>query len=642
TRIIKPDGLDTKNCLDFINEFHTKAIQNQDNDFLSALIEPNPEEDNSTLQKVNIHSELKQITWGRLAPEVIGEIQWNMKETNPGYTSVQLLYQVRVNGTAGEKAICNVEEFLRVYSKQGKMYLLDYDRTMNQIFDGTGNAISEKGVNLGISSPEIPYQTNQDGTIVSFVQERELWTYNKEADEISLVFSFANAEGEDIRNRYNQHEVKIINMDKNGNVTFAVYGYMNRGIHEGKSGVAIYYFNMTKNSVEEKAFIPSNESYGIAKNDLEKLVYYSQTSQALYVMIERTLYRVDLATSQQEVVIKELQKGQYVTSQDGGLLAYQNNGSLLEATSVTVLNLENGITYPIDASPDHTISGENTLPMYKIEIRDSKNELAKTYQIDQVYTLDAFVNGNMITLNRATKSGDVYTGIAQDYITNNQKKEDGNISLETYTTEEQEQQVRLKYQDGIKDHNPKVLKPKQVLLEEPLTVVFERKDKGEQFYVYAKGTLAGIYDKAGYAVQAAENLDGIVTSSKQDYVWEKGNRNLRYEIPNIEGYTIATGENTLPETIHRWIEEGKAIDFTGCTLEQILYVISHGKPVIGMKDSQNAILLVGYEPSTITYVDLATGIKDTTSVENIAAMTAGSGNTFIGLVSQPENPVPVP
>ena len=52
--------------------------------------------------------------------------------------------------------------------------------------------------------------------------------------------------------------VKI--MCSSGNVFFTVSGYMNRGIHEGKVGIAVYYYNASTNTVEEQVFIPSNQS----------------------------------------------------------------------------------------------------------------------------------------------------------------------------------------------------------------------------------------------------------------------------------------------------------------------------------------------------------------------------------------------
>lgn len=62
------------------------------------------------------------------------------------------------------------------------------------------------------------------------------------------------------RNLNDQHAVRIISMDNSGNLAFAVYGYMNRGEHEGEVGVGIYYFDVERNLIQEKAFIPSKKS----------------------------------------------------------------------------------------------------------------------------------------------------------------------------------------------------------------------------------------------------------------------------------------------------------------------------------------------------------------------------------------------
>ena len=81
-----------------------------------------------------------------------------------------------------------------------------------------------------------------------------LWLYNGEEDELTEVFSFSDQEGRDMRSKNDQHAVRIISMDDDGNLAFAVYGYMNRGYHEGEVGVGIYYFSVDTNAIEEKAF----------------------------------------------------------------------------------------------------------------------------------------------------------------------------------------------------------------------------------------------------------------------------------------------------------------------------------------------------------------------------------------------------
>ena len=71
---------------------------------------------------------------------------------------------------------------------------------------------------------------------------------------------------------------------------------------------------------------------------------------------------------------------------------------------------------------------------------------------------------------------------------------------------------------------------------------------------------------------------------------------------------------------------------TGCTLNQVLYVINKGCPVIALTDSSHAILLTGYTTTDVTYVDPDTGEENTVSVNDMEAMANGSGNTFIGYV----------
>ena len=84
-----------------------------------------------------------------------------------------------------------------------------------------------------------------------------------------------------------QHAVRIISMDDHGNIAFAVYGYMNRGEHEGEVGVGIYYFNVDSNLIQEKGFIPSTKSFAIAEDELGKMVYYNHAQELLYVLADQ-------------------------------------------------------------------------------------------------------------------------------------------------------------------------------------------------------------------------------------------------------------------------------------------------------------------------------------------------------------------
>lgn len=656
TRIVRPDDLAIKKCLDFAESFHTKTFSKKNASDLSTYLEPNEEGDNTTFQTVTIHSDSSQVTWGNLSPEISSDVEWSIKESNTVYTSLLAKYQVTCTGDQDEVETYNIKEFFRVRYSGDELYLLDYNRSMNQVFNGNKKVLNENGILLGIAPSSVSYQTNKNGTIVSFVQERDLWTYNQSADELSLVFSFANREGHDVRSRYDQHEVRIISVDADGSTTFAVYGYMNRGNHEGEVGVDIYYFDIEKNAVEEKAFIPSNKSFAIAEDELGKMVYYSHDRQMLYVLAGGKLYQVNLERNKQEILAENLEEGQYVASDDGHLLAYQTDGSLEEAKEIAILNLKSGkerkvvakegesvrplgfvsndFIYGTQRKDDKgkTVAGEEMLPMYQLEIIDSKDKVVKTYAVDGTYISDVLIEDNLVTLNRVTKSGDTYTGTSQDYISNNEERKESNIFLETYATDLKKKQIRLTYAEGISDQSPKILRPKQVKLDEPITIAFDGKVGTDKYYVYGMGELIEIYDKAAYAIQKAQQVSGVVISSEQSYIWEKGNRDLVY-YTDAGAFKKADGQSSF-EACEKQMEKYKAkkVNLTGCTLDQVLYVINKGIPVIAMTDSSHAILLTGYSTTDVTYVDPDNGEEHTVSVNDMESMVNGSGNTFIGYV----------
>lgn len=680
TRIVKSEGMNTKECLDFVKKFQEAAIEKKDAEFLSGLIETDGEADTAQIQHVTLNSDIKQIEWGALSPEVVGDISISIKEARTTYTSVLLSYRVKSKGDGDGEDLYNVNEFFRVRSDKGKMYLLSYDRTLNQVFEKSEQVMAEQGITLGIAPTEVQYMSNSEGNIVSFVQERELWNYNKENSELSLVFSFAVSEAKDLRNLYDQHELKLIDVDKEGNTIFVVYGYMNRGEHEGEVGAAIYYYSMEKNSVEEKIFIPSKKAFGIAVYELGDLMYYSKAENILYTMSGGSLYKADLGTGKKETLVENLKEGQYASSADGHLLAYQTHGSIYEAEKIIVLNLKSGEQNEIKAGDGdsirplgfvfndfvygmakksdagNTVSGEALIPMYALEIRDQKNTPAKTYQAEGVYISSVEVKENMITLHRVTKNGELYTPTTDEHITNNQEKEEGNISLETFTSDLKGEQIRIRFADGINDQTPKILTPKQVLFEKPKVLELAADAGNEKFLVYGKGKLLGVYEKVSAAVQLADASGGVVIASDQSYVWERGNRDLNYQIENMYTLKTAGGDNSLAACINaiarlegtqgqakEKLEAGEALltvlseaaggqslDLTGCSVEELLYIIGRGTPVLAMTDAEHAVLLAGYGSTMVTYIDLSSGKESTVTQDEIIEMTAASGNTFLG------------
>lgn len=680
TRICTKEGTDSDACLAFAERFHNMTFGKENTESIAAYLENGTEDDETeNLQKVTIHSDAEHLTWGELRPQIKGEVSRSIKEISGNYMTIVYDYEVECAGEQDETEVYQIREYLKVRYAEGTEYLLDYERTMEQELDASGNVLDNNGILLGIAKEELPYMANEAGTIVSFVQAGELWNYNQSQDALSLVFSFADSEGYDIRNLCKEHEIQIVSVNEQGDTTFKVIGYMNRGEHEGEVGTAIYFFDIEKNFVEEKAFIPDNISSEILLKEQEQLVYYNEQQEVLYAMKEGTLYKVDLEKGKKEALVENLEKDQYVSSKDGRLLAYQTVSSLENAEEVKVLDFVTGkertvtcssgefirplgfisedFVYGIGRKEDAGafVTGEHVCPMYKLEIRDTDNEVVKTYQADQVYVTGATVEEKMLILDRVVKNESVYTAVAKDYITSNEEVEKSNISVETYTSDEKERQVRIKYESGISDKKPKLLKPKQVLFENPVLIPFEEEGEAEVFYTYGKGKLLGIYASAADAIRQANENQGLVVSESQKYVWERGNRSLVYDIAGVdlspyqEGNTLAAALNRLfayegktvdaagemaagkkPIEILQEQFLGNVLDLHGCSPEELCYILGKGTPIIAMTDLNNAVLLIGYNDSMITYVKPDTGEKVSVPYEELEALTVASGNTYLG------------
>lgn len=676
-RVINGEKLSFQECISFVKSLHTNILEKKNTEDIKSVMESNDKGDNTTFQHVTIHSDLTHITWGDLKPQILGKVKWNISETKEAYTSIQLDYRVKCVGDHGEEESHIVKEFFRVKCADGKNYLFTYDRTMEEFFEGSKELLTSEGVNLGITEEKVQYKTNEEGTIVTFVQTNEMWSYNTKETTFSLIFSFMDSETEDERNYYDEHSLKILAMEENGDVTFAVHGYMNRGVHEGESGAAIYYFDLSKNVIEEKAFIPSDQSHVVTEKELGEVAYYNDKDDMLYLLNEGKLHKIQVESGESEILLDSLEKGQYVTSEEGSLLAYQKDKVPSEAvvldfskdTKQTIKVAKEEVIKPLGfvmgdfvygiartKDAGKTAVGEDVLAMYKLEIRDAKNEVVKDYQVEGCYILNAEIEDNMVTLDRAVWKNGAYAQITEDYITNNEE-EAKTVIVESKWSDLKETQFALVFEEKIEYKKVKLLKPKQLLFERDSLMEFKQSKSEEKYAVYGLGEMVGSYEEAGDAIHVAKEIEGVVVSPKQRVVWEDGNRVAWYRNFNMPAFVTQAGETGLAscvravlayegETINvmeelatksaiQILDEhcgGEAVWIRGCSSADMRYLLDKGRPIIAMTGGDNAIVFVGYDAKTITYINPANGGTATKSFSVIDEMIAGSGNSFLAYV----------
>jgi len=656
TRVLQQERLYTDEYVAFVNDFFNSCVNKSGQDSIIKNIEPDLTTDNSNLATVTINSSVEQFTWGDLAIEVKVSPTLQIKDINSTTAYMVLEYVVSYLNENNVVEFYDVYEFYRLRYKDSKVVLLNFERTVAEIVNPDGAFITDEGIYLGIGNTDIPYMTNDAGTIVSFIQGNELWQYNSESNEVIQIFSFRDRTNEDLRQIYNQSEISMVNMDSDGNMDFIVYGYMNRGEHEGAVGIAVYHLDAGTENVEERVFIPSDEPYEILKLDPGRLSYIN-SSDTLFFMLNQTVYQVELVSREYIMVASGLEEGKYAIDDDGSNFAWISSTQSDSGNVVNVIDFDDGRIYTVTAGSDEMMNplgfidddfiyglaknedismdvlGNTNYPMYSIIIRNAES-LVKEYKADGIYVTEVLIEDSLVTLTRATKIDGSFVETTEDYIVSNETKAVSAISI-TSVNDESAKKTQNTMELGIvmPEAKPKTVRTKFMIFEQSRELPIDKKEKEtETYYVYGRGHLDSIYKNANAAIKRANELLGVVVTGKLEYVWIRGDVQTPAEMD------FELDVDSIPEVMKQGIIdistiqagiEGTIIDLSGCSLEEIRYFVSAGYPVL-VQAGGDVRTIVGYDVfmNTILY-NQDTNLTYKLSEEDSEELFESAGNVFV-------------
>ena len=190
----------------------------------------------------------------------------------------------------------------------------------------------KRQIQLGIRDKNIEYAVSESGDVIAFVQQGDLWCFDRVNNKIVQVFSFLGAEGINARDNWDQHDIKIARVDEAGSIDFVVYGYMNRGDHEGEVGTAVYHYDGLVHTIEEEIFIPSDVSYEILKAQMGQLMYVNEKG-TFYLIMDQKLYSIDTDKRTPEVLVKDLKESCYKVSESNQYFAWVDSCLLYTSPS---------------------------------------------------------------------------------------------------------------------------------------------------------------------------------------------------------------------------------------------------------------------------------------------------------------------
>ncbi len=645
-------------------------------DELSTYWEPNVLGDNSSLHKVTINSSLTQANWAEFECDRLSAPVPSVKEMNSSYNVILLYYVVTAKGENGELEYYNVEEYYRIRYTTERMYLLNFERTMNQIFNGENDFLYENYLQLGIRSKEVEYMQNEAGTITCFVQEGDLWSYNQSSGRLAEVFSFRGHEGIDVRENYMQHDIRIMNIDEAGDLEYVVYGYMNRGAHEGEMGICFLHYNSQANTNEEKLFITFDQSFQMLQAELGRLLY-ENTAGGIYLMFNGSVLYTDLKTMDMTEIASGLDDSSYAVSDSNQYLAWISDSDSreisimdLETASVRQIHIKEGKTLRVlgflqedfvygIAADSHRIegaSGVSANPMYALRIvsasstEELKKYRKKGYYIDDVDFLDG-----VLMINRLVWDGSGYLKAQQDSIVNRGQEGEEKKIIHTTVTEVKQLQVQLTLTEMEKETPPVYIAAKQVMNQEDKKTSLKTAQEQRNYTAYAKGRVTEAVTDVGKAIRSADENMGVVVDEQQNYIWKRARKNVQLPLEvqpseadssgsplakcisailRQEGIEVSVSEllersDTPQGILESLLPERKVIAIEGCSLQQIFYYVSCGMPVLAVRGTQSAVLVTGYDALNVWMYDPQAGQTVKSTIEETEAQLEAQGTVYV-------------
>lgn len=658
TRVVSRSATYTEQYAKFAGDFVQMSLDKTQADNLAAYLETSDSASSRNFAGLNINSPLADISWGNLNPQLSKAGIPVIKDINETTASISIEYEISAQNENGNTEYYLVTDFYRMRYDETRIRLLDFKRSASEVFDPSLSVISNSGLLLGVRSKDVDYLTNEDGSVTAFTQNGDIWSYVPDTGKFVEIFTFRKDTESDFRDARVEHDIKLLSVENNGDVDFMVYGYMNRGAHEGYSGVGIYHYNNDQGAIEEQVFIPCTESFEFLQEDLGTLSYVNQSGQ-LFIMIAGNLYQINIDENTYEVLADHIDSDDFGVSVTNAHAAWKSESGdyagqiefidfdtmerrriVPEASQkLDLLGFMNedliyGIVLDGDTLPNATGYMIDGITTFRIEGFDGT--VKKEYHQDGLYVAGVTVGTTLMEFTLVQKSGDIYKGVKKDNIMNNSTAATDKTSVEQTSSSRQGVIVRLTSEDSPSSEEPLILYAKvRNAGEKVVDIQVDKSSVEEVYYVYAGGGLDSVWTDPAKAVQRADKQTGVVLNRAQQYVWERGNMKTQItlnttDIPEI----IRTASLDVQNLQNGLGDSAKVIDLTGCSLENVLYEVSAQRAVIARTGSDSSVVIVGYDQYNTYLLDPSTGEVKPYGMNDSTALFKNAGNMFITYLEQ--------
>lgn len=569
---------------------------------------PNIRVDDNNFLQTDRMSGLKVLQYGKANLEVVEKMPTEIFALNYFMTSI-----VKKTLVKDENRYFEVREFFRVRDSGEKMFLVDYKRDFEEVYQGE---IGNNGINLGVTNTENYIINNKDKII--FTKLNRLYEYDTISNEVKSVF----VPKEDIVDAFlgdNDYTVKPLKVDNDGKVFYSVFGRMPIGEYEGNYGIAYIEYDNNKNENKILAFVKINQPKYAIENQAIKLLNYDNNNSLNFILFDK-LYKMDRYGN---ITLDELDdegESTYVSSDDGIQIAQKYDNKIL--IKYTDINTEriidntygeryylNPIAFRSGGDFVYTVVNKETGYIEMIVIVNSRNEVIKEYKSDYKIIGVEHNKSSIIIHRYDEKKGEK---IEDDFLINSMN-DTLSGSIVTKPDDKYGNILIINIPSGVKIEDTKKEKTADFVSNNEINIG-ELKASSDKYFSYAYGKPYKCYKDSMEGVKEISNFNGILRDHNGNIVWQKELHKPDLVIKGIP-YAQAKDNASTGEACIKSLEQyymlqdsydiNKSFDdnmkaifknskyFNGISMEDLVYFSHKDRPVILKLEDDEYVILIG-------------------------------------------------
>lgn len=661
----------------FVKRFHKDTFVKSKAEELGKNLEPSSTNRNSSLASVDITSNSDLVTWGNMSPDIITDELITIKEYNMETACVQYNYFVKANTDSGEE-IYHIKEFYRVRYASRTNYLLNFERTMEAVFDSDLASVQTSQLKLGITDEtDSRLFTNKAEDIMFFARGGDLYRYDMKKNQMMKIYSMFSEDAPYIYRAYDEHAIRLLKVDEEDNLYFCAYGYFPRGQYEGDVAVVLYEYS-AEGELRELVYMPSSTTYQQLKEDFEEYGYVSSRG-IYYFTVANTVYAYNISAKRLEKMVENIKSSSFMIMEKANCYAWSSSLSNGYGQSITLYNLETDEREIIVCPDENTYvrllgvidenvvygyvrkedigrsrDGSRVVPCYELYIADTKGNIVKRFDWKNRYIQGIQANGNVINITLCRKKDGKYEKSGENSISNQSQTKTSKFRYTSRVTSKSLTEWYIQFPSSFEmAAKPEKLQGPGYLMTTERFVRLEQPGI-TKYYVYALGKITASYESARQAIREADDQMGVVVSSNHQVVWERSGSFLQNSIGGFEvtregrdvsnlaacAYMVlkqkhinadakAMTKKDLP--VYNMLAEylQSPVNLKGCTLDQVLYFVSNNKPVIAMTSESKAVVIGGYTTTQLYLLNPETGREATVNRSEYERIFKNAGNQFI-------------